>query len=104
MESAHAEGAFSATVGVSSTGLKAMPADHAALPVWNAENWFYEDFEVGHRIRSLRRTISEGESMQFNTLVADLHPYVADQMFAETEGVFGKRLVAGAMVFSVGLG
>ena len=81
-----------------------MPADHAALPVWNAENWFYEDFEVGHRIRSLRRTISEGESMQFNTLVADLHPYVADQMFAETAGIFGKRLVAGAMVFSVGLG
>jgi hypothetical protein len=59
---------FAPTVGVSSTH----PADHSALPVWNAENWFYEDFEVGHRIRSLRRTISEGESMQFNALVAPL--------------------------------
>ena len=80
------------------------PRTTPALPVWNAENWFYEDFEVGHQIRSLRRTISEGESMQFNALVLDMHPYVADQMFAEREGIFGKRLVAGAFVFSAGLG
>ncbi len=92
------------TVGVHSTNPTTMPADHARLPVWNAENWFYEDFEVGHKIRSLRRTISEGESMQFNALVADLHPYVADEIFATTEGNFGRRLVAGAFVFSAGLG
>ena len=42
--------------------------------------------------------------MQFNALVLDMHPYVADQMFATREGVFGKRLVAGAFVFSAGLG
>jgi acyl dehydratase len=81
-----------------------MPENHASLPVWNAENWFFEDFEIGHRIRSLRRTIWEGESMQFNALVLDMHPYVGDQIFAETEGSFGKRLVAGAFVFSAGLG
>jgi acyl dehydratase len=92
------------TVGVHSTNPTTMPLEHARLPVWNAENWFYEDFEVGHRIRSLRRTISEGESMQFNALVLDFHPYVADQMFAEKEGIFGRRLVAGAFVFSAGLG
>ncbi|NTJ65576.1 MaoC family dehydratase [Agrobacterium rhizogenes] len=95
---------MTATVGVSSTHPKTMPADHAEIPVWNAENWFYEDFEVGHKIRSLRRTISEGESQQFNALVLDMHPYVSDQIFAETEGLFGKRLVAGAFVFSAGLG
>lgn len=92
------------TVGVSSTHPKTMPEAHAALPVWNAENWFYEDWMVGHKIRSLRRTISEGESMAFNALVTDLHPYVADEIFAETEGQFGRRLVAGAFVFSAGLG
>ena len=92
------------TVGVSSTRPKDMPAAHADIPVWNAENWFYEDFEVGHKIRSLRRTISEGESHLFNTLVLDIHPYVQDQRFAESEGVFGRRLVAGAFVFSAGLG
>lgn len=80
------------------------PSKHKNIPVWNAENWFYEDIEVGKRIRSIRRTISEGESMQFNALVLDMHPYVADEMFAREEGVFGKRLVAGAFVFSAGLG
>ncbi len=80
------------------------PAKHAEIPVWNAENWFYEDFEIGHKIRSIRRTISEGESMLFNALVLDMHPYVGDQIFASKEGIFGKRLVAGAFVFSLGLG
>ena len=80
------------------------PALHGEIPVWNAENWFYEDIEIGRRIRSIRRTISEGESMLFNGLVLDMHPYVADEIFAREEGRFGKRLVAGAMVFSLGLG
>lgn len=92
------------TIGISSTHPASMPEDHAALPVWNSENWFYEDWQPDHRIRSLRRTISEGESMAFNALVTDMHPYVADDIFAATEGVFGKRLVAGAFVFSAGLG
>ena len=42
--------------------------------------------------------------MLFNSLVMDHHPYVSDQEFAVEQGVFGKRLVAGAMVFSYGLG
>lgn len=80
------------------------PATHKQIPVWNQETWLYEDFEVGAKARSISRTISEGESMQFNALVLDMHPYVADDIFAREEGVFNKRLVAGAMVFSVGLG
>jgi acyl dehydratase len=77
---------------------------HAEIPIWNAEDWYYEDIEIGTRIRSIRRTISEGESMMFNNLVLDMHPYVADEIFAKKEGIFGKRLVAGAFVFSAGLG
>lgn len=73
------------------------------IPVWNAEDWWYEDIKPGHQIRSIRRTLSEGECMQFNALVLDMHPYVADELFAK-EREFGRRLVAGAMVFSVGLG
>ncbi len=95
---------FAPTVGVASTRPADMPRDHADLPVWNAENWFYEDWPVGQKIRSLRRTMAEGDSHLFNTLVLDIHPYVQDQMFAEREGIFGKRLVAGAFVFSAGLG
>lgn len=80
------------------------PSLHAKIPVWNAEDWFYEDIVIGKRLRSIRRTISEGESMQFNNLALDMHPYVADEIFAKNEGLFGKRLVAGAFVFSAGLG
>lgn len=80
------------------------PSAHASIPVWNAENWFYEDIVPGRKIRSIRRTLSEGESMQFNALVLDMHPYVADEPFARDQGDFGRRLVAGAFVFSAGLG
>lgn len=80
------------------------PTKHGEIAIWNAEDWLFEDFEVGKRSRSIRRTISEGESMLFNAIVLDMHPYVADEVFAKEQGIFGKRLVAGAMVFSVGLG
>lgn len=93
-----------AEIGVHARGVPGLPEDHAAIPVWNAENWYFEDFTPGDKIRSIRRTISEGESMLFNSLVMDHHPYVSDERFAVEEGHFGKRLVAGAMVFSYGLG
>ena len=93
-----------AEIGVHARGLPGLPSEHAEVPVWNAENWYFEDFEPGDRIRSIRRTISEGEAMLFNSLVMDHHPYVSDERFAAEEGVFGRRLVSGAMVFSMGLG
>src|SRR5258708_16538445 len=74
---------------------------HQEIPLFNTEDWMYEEFEVGKKMRSIRRTISEGESMQFNALVMDMHPYVADEIFAKEEGIFGRRLVAGALVFIV---
>ena len=42
--------------------------------------------------------------MLFNSLVLDMHPYVGDEIFATKVGIFGRRLVAGSMVFSYGLG
>ena len=77
---------------------------HEQIKVWNAEDWLYEDFEIGRKDRSIRRTISEGEAMLFNSLVLDMHPYVGDEIFATKVGIFGRRLVAGSMVFSYGLG
>jgi acyl dehydratase len=95
---------FAPTVGVHSTFPSDMQKDHAEIPIWNAESWFYEDWAVGQKIRSLRRTMAEGDSHVFNTLVLDIHPYVQDQMFAGREGIFGQRPIAGAFVFSAGLG
>jgi acyl dehydratase len=93
-----------AEIGVHARGLPGLPDAHAEIPVWNAEDWYYEDFTPGDRIRSIRRTIAEGESMLFNSMVMDHHPYVSDERFAAEAGAFGRRLVAGAMVFSYGLG
>jgi acyl dehydratase len=80
------------------------PERHADIKVYNTEDWLYEDFVVGQKDRSIRRTISEGEAMLFNSLVLDMHPYVGDERFATEEGQFGQRLVAGAQVFAYGLG
>lgn len=93
-----------AEIGIHARGLPGLPEGHAKIPVWNAEDWYFEDFTPGDKIRSIRRTISEGESMAFNSLVMDHHPYVSDERFAVEAGVFGRRLVAGAFVFSLGLG
>lgn len=74
------------------------------VPVWNQDTKFYEDYEIGEVDRSIQRTISEGEVMLFSSLLMDLHPYVADERFAVSEGEFGRRLVPGALVFSYGMG
>lgn len=77
---------------------------HGRIPIWNAETGLFDDYNVGDRIRSIGRTISEGDAMHFNALVLDMHPYVGDDHFAREEGIFHQRIVAGAMTFSVGLG
>ena len=41
---------FENTVGIESTFPKDMPNEHGEIPVWNSENWFYEDVIVGHKI------------------------------------------------------
>jgi len=74
------------------------PPEHLKIPLWGCEDIYWEDFEIGHQIRTIRRTLTEGESMTFNTLMVDIHPY------AKEEGMFGRRLVAGAFVFSAGIG
>jgi acyl dehydratase len=80
------------------------PAARYSIPAWNQDSKLYEDYLVGETDRSIRRTISEGETMLFNSLLLDMHPYVADAFWAREEGLFGKRLVPGALVFSFGMG
>jgi acyl dehydratase len=80
------------------------PASRYSVPAWNQDTKLYEDYQVGERDRSIRRTISEGEMMIFSSLLVDLHPYVADDIWARESGMFGKRIVPGALVFSYGMG
>ena len=80
------------------------PEERYAVPVWNQDVKLYEDYEVGEVDRSIRRTISEAEVMLFSSLLVDLHPYVADDIWAREEGIFARRIVPGALVFSYGMG
>ena len=91
-----------AEIGVHARGVPGVSEDHATIPVWNSEDWYFEDFEVGDEIRWIRRTISQGESILFKSLVTDHHPDVSDERFAAEEGAFGKRIAASAVVFSCG--
>src|SRR5205085_11006154 len=75
---------------------------HQDILIWNAENWLYEDLEVGQRTRSIRRPISAGERTMFNDLVLDTHPYVADEVFAKEPALFGGRLIELASEESLG--
>src|SRR6056297_854396 len=59
-------GVVMAEIGVHARGMPGLPEEHAEIPAWNSENWYFENFEVGDRIRSIRRTISEGEAMVFS--------------------------------------
>jgi acyl dehydratase len=79
------------------------PDEISEMKIWNVEYKNFEDYEVGSKLKSLGRTISEGECTWFNTWVLDIHPYAADETFAR-KNRFGTRLVAGAMTFSIGLG
>jgi len=81
-----------------------MPAEHAAVPIWACEDIYWEDFEIGRQLRTIRRTITEGECQTFNAMVGDMHPYGCDQIFIEDEGLFDRPVVAGALVFSIGIG
>ena len=92
-----------AEIGIHAQGVPGAPEDHVAAPVWNSQDRRFADFEVGDKIRSVRRTISEARPMQFKSQVMDHYPCVSDERFAAEAGAFGKRRVAGAKVFSCGL-
>lgn len=80
------------------------PVARNAVKAWNQDEKLYEDYAVGEVDRSIRRTISEGELMIFSSLLLDLHPYVADDIWAREQGIFQRRIVPGALVFTYGMG
>ena len=40
---------YKPTVGIETTNPKNMPEEHSEIPVWDSENWFYEDLIIGHK-------------------------------------------------------
>jgi acyl dehydratase len=66
--------------------------------------WF-EEFTVGEGIRHWPgRTISEADCTWFALLTMNQHPLHSDAHYAATRTQHGQRVVAGPLVFSIGIG
>jgi acyl dehydratase len=64
---------------------------------------YFEDMKVGASWVSPRRTITEADVGAFAGLSGDFNPLHVDAVFAAA-GTFGRRVVHGALVFSVATG
>ena len=65
---------------------------------------YYEDHELGDRIVTAARTVTETHVVQFCMLTGDWYPLHADKHWAETEGPFGRRIAHGYLVLSFAAG
>src|SRR5438128_1961654 len=64
---------------------------------------FYEQFEIGQRFETPRRTITEADIVAFAGLTADFNPLHVDEVFASATD-FGGRIAHGPMVIGMAFG
>jgi acyl dehydratase len=64
----------------------------------------FEEFEVGARYRTLGRTVSEFEILQFVTLAGFTEPLFMDMEYIRRESVFGSRVAPGVLTFALAEG
>ena len=64
----------------------------------------YEGFRVGDRYRTLGRTVSEFEILQFVTLTGFTEPLFMDMEYVRRESVFKTRVAPGVLTFAVAEG
>ncbi|WP_371422454.1 MaoC/PaaZ C-terminal domain-containing protein [Tardiphaga sp.] len=63
----------------------------------------FEEFEIGARIETPRRTIIDADIMQFAGLTGDFNPLHTDDVFAATSD-FGARIAHGPMLVGMAFG
>jgi acyl dehydratase len=63
----------------------------------------FEEFEIGARIETPRRTIIDADIMQFAGLTGDFNPLHTDDVFAATSD-FGARIAHGPMLVGMTFG
>jgi acyl dehydratase len=64
---------------------------------------YFEDFEIGASGESDARTITEADVAAFAALSGDYNPIHTDEEYAR-RSAFGRRIVHGALVFSISTG
>jgi acyl dehydratase len=64
----------------------------------------FEEFRVGDRYRTLGRTVSDFEILQFVTLTGFTEPLFVDIEYIRRESVFGTRVAPGVLTFGLAEG
>jgi 3-hydroxybutyryl-CoA dehydratase len=70
---------------------------------FTASHLYFEDVEVGQEWRSLGRTITEADVVNFAGLSGDFNPIHIDHHFAKTTA-FRRPIAHGLLVFAIGSG
>jgi len=65
---------------------------------------FFEEFKTDTIYRTERRTITEADHINFTTSFGFFEPLFMDQTYVENETSYKKRLVPGALTFSIAEG
>jgi acyl dehydratase len=68
------------------------------------EGLTYERFQPGDRHRTLGRTVSDFEILQFVTLTGFTEPLFMDMEYVRRESVFGTRVAPGVLTFALAEG
>lgn len=64
----------------------------------------YEEFEPGATYQTARRTITEGEVVQFVNLVGLVEPLFIDAEYIRNETEYGERIAPGSLTFALAEG
>jgi 3-hydroxybutyryl-CoA dehydratase len=72
-------------------------------PVFNPRGLYFEEFELGQKLATAGRTITEGDIVTFAGLSGDFNQIHTDAVFAE-DGPFGRRVAHGLLVQSIASG
>ena len=62
---------------------------------------FFEEFKKDTVYRTDRRTITEADHVNFTTSFGFFEPLFMDQAYVENETPYEKRIVPGALTFSI---
>ena len=72
-------------------------------PVYKPTGLYYEEFELGHKMSTAGRTITESDIVSFAGLSGDFNQIHTDAVFAG-QGPFGRRVAHGLLVQSIATG